>query len=146
MTNLPERRRPRSWLSDITDAVTGFPSWGDLRPMLVDPRHAMRLEEEIKDGHYLIRAEIPGVYPAKDIDITICDHQLSIKAERTERAEASGRSEFHYGSFIRTVALPAEADADDITATYDNGILTVDVGVPAKAAAEVKHVAVQGAG
>ncbi|MDT5237113.1 MAG: hypothetical protein QOF47_3100, partial [Mycobacterium sp.] len=36
-------------------------------------------------------------------------------------------SEFSYGSFIRTVPLPAGADEDDINATYDRGILTVSV-------------------
>ena len=142
MANLPEQRRPRSWLSEFSDAVAGFPSWGGLRPMFSDA-HLIRLEEETKDGHYLVRAEIPGIDPAKDVDITVCDRELTIKAERTERSEANGRSEFHYGSFVRTVTLPAAADADDVKATYDKGILTVDVAVPAEAAPEVKHVAIQ---
>lgn len=113
---------------------------------MFDDAHLMRLEEETADGHYLIRAEIPGIDPAKDVNITVCDHELSIKAERTERAEANGRSEFRYGSFIRTVTLPSGANADDIRATYDKGILTVDVAVPEEARPAVKHIAIQNAG
>jgi HSP20 family molecular chaperone IbpA len=76
----------------------------------------MRLEDEIKDGNYELRAEIPGVDPAKDVDITVGDGVLTVKAERTEKKETSGRSEFAYGSFIRSVTLPVGADEDAIKA------------------------------
>ena len=46
-----------------------------------------------------------------------------------------------YGSFVGTVTLPAGANEDDITATYDKGIFTLSVGVSEAAPAE-KHVAV----
>ena len=55
------------------------------------------------------------------------DGKLTIKAERTQTSESNGHSEFSYGSFMRTVPLPAGADEDDINATYDRGILTVSV-------------------
>ena len=71
--------------------------------------------------------------------------QLTIKAERTERKETKGRSEFSYGSFTRSVTLPAGANEEDIKATYDKGILTVSVAVPEQAAPAEKHVAVQAA-
>ena len=99
----------------------------------------------MEDGHYVVRAEIPGIDPAKDIDITVRDGRLTIKAERTEKKEAKGRSEFRYGSFVRSVMLPAGANEDDIKATYDKGILTVSVAVPEQAAPTEKHVAVQAA-
>lgn len=137
MATLPERRK--SWLSE---AFTGFPSWADLRPVFGDS-HPIRLEEDLDDGHYVIRAELPGIDPAKDVDITVCDGRLTIKAERSEKKEASGRSEFSYGSFTRTVTLPSGAEADDIKATYDNGILTVDMKVPESSSRDVKHVKVQ---
>lgn len=141
MNSLPAQRQrhPRSWLSDLSDVFTGFPAWAGLRP----DNQLIRLEEEVNDGHYVVRAELPGIDPAKDVDITVCDGRLTIKAERTEKAEANGRSEFSYGSFIRTISLPSGANPDDITATYDKGILTVDVTVPQQAAPEVKHVTVQ---
>ena len=54
----------------------------------------------------MIRAELPGIDPAKDVDITVTDGQLTIKAERSEKKESKGRSEFSYGSFMRSVTLP----------------------------------------
>jgi HSP20 family molecular chaperone IbpA len=89
----------------------------------------MRLEDEMKDGRYEVRAEIPGIDSAKDVDITVRDGQLTIKAERSEKKEFNGRSEFSYGSFVRTVSLPVGANEDDITARYDDGILTVSVAI-----------------
>ncbi|MCV7246477.1 Hsp20/alpha crystallin family protein [Mycobacterium mantenii] len=149
MADLPARRQPRSWLPDWSDfwsdVWTGFPSRTGLRPMI--DAHLIRLEDEMQDGHYLLRAELPGIDPVKDVDITVCDGQLTIKAERSERKESKGRSEFSYGSFTRAVTLPAGANEDDIKASYDKGILTVDVTVPEQAAmaAAEKHVAVQAA-
>ena len=78
----------------------------------------------------------------KDVDITVRDGLLTIKAERTEKKESEGRSEFSYGSFARSVTLPRGADEDAITASYDKGILTVSVPVAADKAAE-KHVEVK---
>lgn len=127
MSNVPAPRHPRSLFPEFADLFAG------LRPVF-DTR-MMRLEDELKDGRYEVRAEIPGVDPDKDIDITVHDGQLTIKAERSEKKEFDGRSEFSYGSFVRTVALPAGADEDAVKASYDKGILTVSMPVTdAKAA------------
>ena len=134
MTTLPGRQRPHSLFPEFWDFFAGFPSFAGLRPMF-DTR-LMRLEDEMTGGRYEVRAEIPGIDPAKDVDITVRDGQLTIKAERSEKKEFDGRSEFSYGSFVRTVSLPAGADEGDIKATYDKGILTVSVGVSEPASAE----------
>jgi HSP20 family protein len=142
MSKLAVQHRPRSLFPEFAELLEGFPSWASLRPTFGS--HIIRLEDEIKDGNYELRAEIPGVDPAKDVDITVRDGQLTIKAERTEKKESNGRSEFTYGSFVRSVSLPAGADEDAITASYDNGILTVSVPVTEAKPAE-KHVEIQAA-
>ena len=142
MTTLPASRRYRSLFPEFSELFAGFPSFAGLRPVL-DTR-VMRLEDEMKDGRYEVRAEIPGVDPSKDIDITVRDGQLTIKAERSEKKEFDGRSEFTYGSFVRTVSLPAGANEEDIKATYDKGILTVSVAVGEPKPAE-KHVPIASA-
>ena len=136
-STLPATQKPHSLFPEFSDFFAGFPSFAGIRP-LFDTR-LMRLEDEMTDGRYEVRAEMPGIDPAKDVDITVRDGHLTIKAERSEKKEFEGRSEFSYGSFIRTVALPAGADEDDIKATYDKGILSVSVGVSKPASAE-KHV------
>jgi HSP20 family molecular chaperone IbpA len=139
MTSLPAQRRPRTLLPEIADLLAGFPSWAGLRPI---DGNVMRLEDELKEGSYEVRAELPGVDPAKDVDITVRDGQLTIKAERSEKKEANGRSEFTYGSFVRTVTLPQGANEDGIKASYDKGILTVSVPV-ADAKPTEKHFQVE---
>ena len=86
MSNL-ERRRQRSLFPEIAHVFAGFPSFANIRPVF-DAR-LLRLEDEMtKDGRYEVRAEIPGVDPAKDVDITVHDGRLRIKAERTEKTES----------------------------------------------------------
>jgi HSP20 family protein len=138
-TTLPATQKPHSLFADFSEFLAAFPSFAGIRPML-DTR-LMRLEDEMTDGRYEVRAEIPGIDPAEDVDITVRDGQLTIKAERSEKKEFDGRSEFSYCSFIRSVSLPTGADEDDIKATYDKGILTVAVGVSEPTPAE-KHVQV----
>ncbi|BBX60866.1 alpha-crystallin [Mycobacterium saskatchewanense] len=139
MTTLPATPKSHALLPEFSEFFAGFPSFAGLRP-LFDTR-LMRLEDEVVDGHYEVRAEIPGIDPAKDVDITVRNNQLTIKAERSEKKEFDGRSEFSYGSFVRTLTLPPGSDEDDIKATYDKGILTVSVGVSGPSAPE-KHVEV----
>jgi HSP20 family protein len=117
-------------LSELFNGFSGFPAltnlpvFPNLRPLF--DSHLLRLEHQTKDGVYEVRAEVPGVDP-DDIEVTVRDGQLTIKTERAQTSESTGHSEFSYGSFVRTVSLPAGADEDDINATYDRGILTVSV-------------------
>lgn len=126
MSLLPVHRS-HSLLPEFTDWFSGFPATQNLRPLFEG--RLIKVEDEVADGKYLVRAELPGVDPAKDIDVTVRDGVLTIKAERSERTTTSGRTEFTYGSFTRSVALPINATEDDTTATYENGILTVAVPV-----------------
>jgi len=140
MSTASLQRRRMSLFPEFSELFAGFPSLASVRPAL-DTR-LMRLEDELEDGRYVVRAEMPGVDPAKDIDVTVRDGQLTIKAERREKKDFDGRSEFSYGSFVRTVSLPAGADEDNVQATYDKGILTVSVGVSESTRAE-RRVPVQ---
>ena len=142
MSKLPVQHRPRSFFPELSEIFEGFPSWASVRPAFGN--HVIRVEDEMTDGNYEVRAEIPGVDPVKDVDITVRDGVLTIKAERTEKKESNGRSEFSYGSFMRSVTLPAGADQDAIKASYDKGILTVSVPVTEAQTAE-KRVAVESA-
>jgi HSP20 family protein len=104
----------------------------------------IKVEEFTEDDHLVIRAELPGIDPDRDVEITVTDRMLTVRAERRreERKEESDgyRSEFSYGSFTRTMTLPTGADDEDITATYHDGIL--EVKVPVAATAEARKVVV----
>lgn len=132
-----------SLLPDLADLISGWAPVSGLRPLFGS--HVIRVEDQVENGRYVVRAEIPDVDPAKDIDVTVRDGQLTIKAERTEKHVERGRSEFSYGSFARSVTLPTSADLDDVDAAYDRGILTVSVAVGKPENSE-KHIEVIDAG
>ncbi|WP_329128526.1 Hsp20/alpha crystallin family protein [Streptomyces sp. NBC_01476] len=89
--------------------------------------HMIRVEESTEDGAFVVRAELPGIDPGKDVEITVQDGILTVHGERSEEERTKRRSEFRYGSFTRAVQLPSGVREEDITAAYDKGILTVTV-------------------
>lgn len=94
--------------------------------------HLIRVEDEMTDQEYRLRAEVPGVDPEKDITVTVDQGVLYIRAQRREEETTASRSEFRYGSMQRTIRLPGNADSEKIKATYEHGVLSVVV--PLKAA------------
>jgi HSP20 family molecular chaperone IbpA len=131
------RQRP---FLDVFDWVDQFPPLFAARS-LISP-HLIRVEDKIEDNHYVIRAEMPGLDPDKDVKITVEDNTLVIDAERTEEKSDKNRSEFQYGAFRRAMALPAGAKVDDIKATYTDGILTVTIGIGETPSAQTKQIPV----
>ena len=87
----------------------------------------------LTDQDYTLKAEMPGLDPDKDVQVTFADGMLTIRAERREEQKTAHHSEFRYGALRRTMRLPANADAEKITATYEKGILTVTVPLTAPA-------------
>ena len=98
---------------------------------------------ERKDA-YLVTVEVPGVEP-EDLDITMEDGLLTIKGERQFTSESS-EQQFHrverrYGAFRRSITLPAQVQADQIEATFDNGVL--QIVVPKAEEAKPKRIQVR---
>jgi HSP20 family protein len=90
--------------------------------------------EEFRDGNtQVIRAELPGIDPDKDVDLTVRDGMLRIAAQRRVEQETQEkgytRRELRYGTFSRTLPLPEGAAEKDINASYKDGILEIRVPV-----------------
>jgi HSP20 family protein len=104
--------------------------------------------DEYRDGDtQVIRAELPGIDPAKDVEVTMQDGMLRIAAERKveENTQDKGytRHELRYGSFSRTLPLPEGAAESDIKASYKDGILEIRIPVAEPApATEPTRIAV----
>jgi HSP20 family protein len=136
MTDVMRQERPT--LIDLFHWLEGeFPTFRTSSTL-----EHMRVEDFIEDDHYVLRAELPGLDPEKDVDVTVNDGMLTVRAERREETKTERRSEFHYGSFARRVALPAGADEDDVSATYDKGVLEIRVAIKSESAPEPRHIAV----
>jgi predicted unusual protein kinase regulating ubiquinone biosynthesis (AarF/ABC1/UbiB family)/HSP20 family molecular chaperone IbpA len=116
---------------------TMFPDWADWleSPWTGAPPfptgQAIRLEETTRDECYVIRAELPGLDPDNDIEVTVDGRILTIRAERRQQDSGPHRSEFRYGSLTRSVRLPARVDAEDVTARYEKGVLEISIPVGA---------------
>ena len=84
-----------------------------------------------RDGDLVVRAELPGIDPEKDVDISYQDGVLTLRGERRyeDKTEQDNyyRFESHYGSFQRSIPLPQGVKFEDIRANYENGILEVVV-------------------
>ncbi len=114
-------------------AFAGVPDWFGARwpERFSGGPGAIKIEEFMEEGALVIRGEIPGVDPEKDIEISVDHGRLTIRASREHREETTAdgyRSEFHYGSYARVLTLPDGADPDNIEASYTDGIL--DLRVP----------------
>jgi HSP20 family protein len=136
MSNLLHRD-PRTIFPDLVD-------WFEepfltLRPYLAQP---IRVEEYVEGDRYMIRAELAGLDPEKDVEVTVGSGYLTIRAERSDKTEGKHRSEFRYGSFSRTIGLPANADEDAVSASYRDGILTISVGLKTEQKASAKKIEV----
>ena len=131
------RRDPKTVIPDFID-------WFEepfltLRPYLGQP---IRIEDYTEDGHYVVRAELAGIDPEKDLEVSAGAGFLSIRAARSSQVEGKHRSEFRYGSFGRTLELPPGADPDSVTAEYTHGILTIKVAIKGERRETVKTIPV----
>jgi HSP20 family protein len=107
------------WLFDWPEFFRGF-----------EPGR-LHVEEFIDDGTLVIRVELPGIDPDKDLEVTVSEGALHIRAarrqEKTVEDKQQYRSELRYGAFSRVLPLPVGTSEQDITATYTAGILEVRV-------------------
>ena len=135
MTTLA-RRTSNSW-NDLLDWLESGPALG-VRKLT----HGIRVEDFAEEGAYVLRAEMPGVDPDKDVEVAVTGDILTITGRRQEEEHDKDHSEFRYGSFSRSVQLPPGCDPSDVVATYKDGVLEVRVPM-GQAPRQVTKVPVQ---
>jgi HSP20 family protein len=122
------------------DFTRGFPTFGsqDLTPSM----DVIETDKEIE-----VTAELPGL-EEKDVEINLSDNVLTIRGEKRAEKEEKDKDknyrvvERSYGSFYRSLELPAGIDPDQIKATISKGVLKVSVPKPPT---QVKKIAVSSA-
>jgi HSP20 family protein len=111
----------------------GFFDWPlramEMRRHFLEDDDTIKVEEFTDGNQLVVRAELPGVDPDRDVQVSIVDGALCIRAERrqenTVEERHMRRSELRYGSFSRTIALPPGTKEIDIQASYKDGLLEV---------------------
>jgi HSP20 family protein len=113
-------------LSRLTFGALRSGNAGDAEKMIVPPVNVFS-----RNGDLVVRAEVPGVNPERDIEVLVQDGVLVIRGERRqedrEERENYLRVESTYGAFQRSIPLPQGVKEEDIRASYENGILEVVV-------------------
>jgi HSP20 family protein len=104
---------------------------------------APRVDVEETDKEILVKADLPGVDP-KAVEISVENGVLTVrgekKEEKEERKKNYHRIERFAGSFYRAIPLPPGADAERVTASSSNGVVTVSI--PKKPEAQPKKITV----
>ena len=94
MTLMKRRSNELEWPTWFGRPLADFPTlWKD---MLEDT--SLKLEEFEADGTLVVRAEMPGIDPEKDVDITIADGRLHICAERRSETKTDDKSGYRSDS------------------------------------------------
>jgi len=116
-------RRPFGALAGLFDRP--MPQIAALSPFGGRRAPAFRIEEYTTDERLVVRAELPGLDPLHDVEVTVAESTLMIHAVRHEEHREARLSEVRYGSMTRSLRLPPEADTTDVTARYDQGVLEI---------------------
>ncbi|WP_439140403.1 Hsp20/alpha crystallin family protein [Roseicyclus sp.] len=130
--------------------------WRAPRAHRFDPRAMFSNEQPLvpalemvdRNGHYEIKAELPGLAPS-DIEVQIDAGMLTISGalSQEQRAEKADFlvSERHYGAFRRSLRLPPAADPDQIAARLAQGVLTITIPKTANARETARKIAIKAA-
>jgi HSP20 family protein len=129
--------------SDLDAWTRGFLSQtGSSRTPRFIPMDLCKIED-----HYVLTADLPGVDPGS-VDVNVDNGTLTISAHRTARSDESVQwltTERFFGKFRRQLSLGEGIDAEKISATYENGVLTVSIPLSEKAKPRKIEVARGGA-
>jgi HSP20 family protein len=122
---LARRKDPFTYLHREIDRLFNeacfSPRWPTLMP---------QVEVNETDAEIEICAELAGIEP-KDVEIDASEDELTIRGEKRSESSEEGKGKGHhwtersYGSFERTIALPAEVDAEKSKASFKNGVLRI---------------------
>jgi len=119
--------------SDMDRLFEGFlrdPFRALAEPLAHGDRWVPRVDILDSDREVTVRAEVPGMDP-KDLQVTVSGDTVTIAGQKSEEKEESRgaflQTERRYGAFRRTLALPAGIDSQQVSAEYDNGVLTIRV-------------------
>lgn len=128
---------PEDPLAEWLEPFGRMLEWPEFFQLLV-PSHGgyadtIRVEELLQDGALTIVAELPGIDPERDIELTVSGGMLRLRAERRPRRRREDgrpyRAEIRYGIFQRVLPLPPGADEESIRASYRDGMLEITVPV-----------------
>jgi HSP20 family protein len=126
-----------------------FGRWPFDRPFFGDRESTSArpaIDSYVENGNFIVRTDLPGIDP-KDVEIKVVGDMLTIKGSREEKRETKKtdylKREIRYGSFERSLSLPEGIKADDLKATYHDGVLQLSAPMPKEAAPKEVKIQVE---
>ena len=121
-------------------SMTGAPwSQGERMP---------RVDETEDEKAFHVRVELPGM-DKEDVDITLSNGMLTIRGEKKREDEEKGkdfyRKERSFGVFRRTLPIPIDVDEKAIMASFDKGVLSIELPKSEEARKKVTHIDIKAA-
>ena len=93
-----------------------------------------QIESWVQDHTLHLKADLPGLEP-QDVEITVEGNRLTLRGERKAEHEKQDGQYFHrevrYGSFVRSFTIPEGTKAEEVQASYRNGVLELTLPLPA---------------
>jgi len=132
---------------DLQDMMNRF--FGVLRPTESETTWVWRPRVDIyRDrSDLVVEAELPGIDPETDLDITVEGNVLHLRGSRSyERDVEEGDlyvRERTFGSFQRDLMIPEGIDADELDAHYEGGVLTIRMPLPESLSRKPKKLEVK---
>ncbi len=106
------------------------------------------LDETEDEKAYHVKIELPGM-DKDDVDIALSEGMLIIRGEKKQEDEEKDkdfyRSERMFGAFRRTLPIPIEVDESKIEASFEKGVLKIELPKTPEAQRKVKHIEVKAA-
>ena len=107
---------------------------GDLLP---------EVDQSEDDKAYHVKMELPGL-DREDVDVNLSEGLLTIRGEKKQDEEEKGkdfyRRERSFGAFSRSLPIPGEVDEAKIKASFDKGILSIELPKSENAQKKIKHI------
>ena len=146
-SNFPQRHDLLDLLFHLERVLDARSRWFDWpryfghEPLIEEHAYFAPLEVFDRDGQTVVKLEVPGV-AMEDIDISMSEGMLTIRGEKKQEREVKEEDYYHcertYGSFRRTISIPAGIDTEKIAASYDDGVL--ELTLPKAEETKVKKI------
>lgn len=142
------RRDPSGSLLPLRDAMNrlfeGSFIWPGSMDVFTGQTFPVDVYETKDQQGYVVEASIPGAKP-EDISVTAVGDTLTInyttKSEQTVERPNYVRRERYEGGMTRTISLPTQIDPEKVQATYENGVLKLQI--PKSEAAKPKQISIK---
>ena len=150
----PASKEPTLWdpfanLHDDFESLFDELSKGRLSPLATfkDKIQTPSIDVSETDDELKIEADMPGM-DENDVEVVLSDNILTIKGHKNTEQEEK-KKDYHLierssGSVSRSIALPFEADPDQIDAHFSKGVLTIKLPKPAEVQDKTHRIAIKG--